>query len=381
MNELETRLQEDLVAAADAADLVAPALAEVMRSARRSEHRRRLRYAVAVAAVALPLAAIAVSLLVGRDDEPTRPAATTTTTPTVTTTTTPESSTTSTTTVVLDDAELVGLSNCAPTCGVTGDVAMDHPTWGPVHVVTLGPVRQADGTVCGGADILVIDSTGQVRWQRSVDPSGCYAKLQPAGGDEDPSSYPPVPTPVDDAGRLFITYNPGRYDGIIVLSMTEDGVDDHRSMVTTEDFAVRWYYASAVDVDDDGVYEIEQFYNDCYPTCAGGTTTSFIWEWQGDDFEPVLPTSPVACGARQIGGSEADAALDLEAVGITCPDAHEAAGRIGEARPPGSGPGTFSVESWRCTVTVAVPQTDEVYDCIGPSPARITFRRPPFPGD
>lgn len=71
MNELEERLQEDLAAAVGAADLDAPALADVMRTVRRAEHRRRVRYAVAVAAVALPLAAVALTQL-GGDNDPSR---------------------------------------------------------------------------------------------------------------------------------------------------------------------------------------------------------------------------------------------------------------------------------------------------------------------
>jgi hypothetical protein len=69
VNPLEERLTEDLAAAADAADPVPPTLGSVMTSARRQQRRRRLRYAGAVAAVALPLAAIGVVELMGQDGE------------------------------------------------------------------------------------------------------------------------------------------------------------------------------------------------------------------------------------------------------------------------------------------------------------------------
>jgi len=125
MNELEERLQEDLAAAADAADLDAPALADVMRTVHRAQRHRRLRYKVAVAAVAVPLVAVAVSQLVGITvDDPTPTADTTITTPDPTTTssstTTTSDPTTTTTTGSTDSGS--GSAGTGPTGAGTSPV-------------------------------------------------------------------------------------------------------------------------------------------------------------------------------------------------------------------------------------------------------------------
>jgi hypothetical protein len=160
---------------------------------------------------------------------------------------------------------------CQPVCEITGRVPFQHPTWGASMLVTA---TTHSSQYCNSAgDIYVLDSSGAIRWDRSIE-YGCGEPLVPA----DPT--------IDATGNLFVIYNPGRYYGVIILRPVADGIDD----LGTSDFASGvnlFYYADAVDVNGDGIYEIVQSDNDCNPDCAGGTVTSVTYHWNGSGY--VLP--------------------------------------------------------------------------------------------
>ena len=51
-------------------------------------------------------------------------------------------------------------------------------------------------------------------------------------------------------------YNPGRYDGIVVLDPTKYGFEDFGSLPTSGESTGRFYGAHLTDVDGDRIYEI-----------------------------------------------------------------------------------------------------------------------------
>lgn len=151
-----------------------------------------------------------------------------------------------------------------------------HPAWGPVRLIT-----RESTTPPGPASIRVIDSAGDIRYLWETD---FLYDLQPAGTS--PSEpwlfHPAAATAIDQLGHIFINWNPGRYNGVTVLQPTQAGFEDFD---TPPDYLdTRFYYAYPVDIDNDGTFEIEDYTNDCNPSCAGGQITSEIFAWNGNDY-------------------------------------------------------------------------------------------------
>jgi hypothetical protein len=96
----------------------------------------------------------------------------------------------------------------------------------------------------------------------------------------------PAPRPVDAVGHIFLNYNPGRYNGVIVLDPIGGGFDDFHSLPTNGGLSGRFYSATATDTDDDGTYEIDRAVNDCRPSCASGSLTHTIYRWNGAAYTP-----------------------------------------------------------------------------------------------
>ena len=90
----------------------------------------------------------------------------------------------------------------------------------------------------------------------------------------------------DSTGNAFITYNPGRYDGVLVLVPTADGFED----IGWDNKDIRYsgkraYYDAKLNgPGPDGRYTITQFSNNCEPSCAGGSVTSQVLHWDGHDY-------------------------------------------------------------------------------------------------
>jgi hypothetical protein len=90
----------------------------------------------------------------------------------------------------------------------------------------------------------------------------------------------------DSTGNAFITYDPGRWEGVLVLVPTADGFED----IGWEDknapyYGKRaYYYAKLNGPGPDGQYTITQFNNNCEPSCAGGSITSQVLHWDGHDY-------------------------------------------------------------------------------------------------
>lgn len=122
--------------------------------------------------------------------------------------------------------------------------------------------------------LTVVDAAGAIRfrrdWQWGTDI-----------GLNDPAT--------DASGNVFVTYNPGRYDGVIVLRPVPYGLESFGSLPGYEEYSGPGpfgYYAELVDDDGDGLLEILQYDNDCTPSCAGGTVTTTRYAWTGSDYQP-----------------------------------------------------------------------------------------------
>jgi hypothetical protein len=180
----------------------------------------------------------------------------------------PNASTTTAAPVVLPDV--------VPTnSGCRGDVVthkdIEHEFFGPVRI------------------FLTVSGT-------DLNKVGCVASVT-ASGKVLPAIYVRVaehfgfPSPATDAtGNAFVTYNPGRYDGVLVLVPTADGFADigWDSTASNPGYTGRLaiYYAELVGPGSNGEYTIRQSNNDCTPSCAEGTVTNQDLHWDGSDYVP-----------------------------------------------------------------------------------------------
>jgi pimeloyl-ACP methyl ester carboxylesterase len=164
-------------------------------------------------------------------------------------------------------AELRDQRACRAECRITGHVAFAHPTWGQVNLITTLAAGDDDRE----ANIVVTDSSRTVRWHHF---GGAWYEL---------SAAKPAP---DRAGNYFLDYNPGRYNGVIVLRPKAGGFDDFTTLPPEDDYMAMFYYAEHRDVNGDGTLEIEKFANDCDPSCAEGTITSQVHRWTGRGYQP-----------------------------------------------------------------------------------------------
>jgi hypothetical protein len=135
----------------------------------------------------------------------------------------------------------------------------------------------------------------------SLDKVGCVASVT-ASGKVLPAIYVRVtdhfgfPSPATDTtGNTFVTYNPGRYDGVLVLVPSPNGFEDigWESKSTASDPSY-WgrlaiYYAELVGPGPDGQYTIRKSSNDCDPNCAQGTVTDEDLRWNGTDYVAAAP--------------------------------------------------------------------------------------------
>ncbi|GAA0909013.1 hypothetical protein [Virgisporangium aurantiacum] len=163
---------------------------------------------------------------------------------------------------------LVQMGACKAACRITGQVDFDHPTWGPSRLLTTTSLNEIDRE----ANIVVLDATGRMRWHHW---GGDWFELAPA----QPAR--------DKTGHIFLNYNPGRYNGVIVLRPSPQGFDNFESLPPENDYQSRFYSASLQDENGDGTYEIDSAINDCDPNCAEGTINHKIYRWNGRTYATV----------------------------------------------------------------------------------------------
>lgn len=168
------------------------------------------------------------------------------------------------------EADILAIASvCELQCEVTGKVTFDHQTWGPSVLYTI--LRSGgESAGPGEAHIVVLDGDQKVVWQYSTDG---YYELAPAE------------PPVDNTAHMFINFNPGRLNGVIVLSSIDGDFDDYATLPPEGGYRSRFYGAYAVDVEGDGRYEIKLESNECDPSCTTGMPTSQLFRWDGQDYK------------------------------------------------------------------------------------------------
>ncbi|WP_432878861.1 hypothetical protein [Streptomyces sp. CA-251251] len=94
----------------------------------------------------------------------------------------------------------------------------------------------------------------------------------------------------DSTRNVFVTYNPGRYDGVLVLVPTADGFADIEWASPDDHYSggrYAFYYARPVGPGEDGEYAIVHSIKGCDPSCAEGATSKVILRWDGRDYLPT----------------------------------------------------------------------------------------------
>lgn len=166
---------------------------------------------------------------------------------------------------------------------ITGRVRLHDTVWGDLVAVTSVVYNVGFESDCGQPHLRVLDSAGHVRLTRDWD-WGC--------GDARPNR-----PATDGTGNVFLYYNPGRYDGVIILRAAGGKIQDFDTLPPSSNTKAAdakddyegsgpfGYYANtAPDPTAHGRLEIKQFTNDCNPDCAGGRITSEIYRWDGQRY-------------------------------------------------------------------------------------------------
>lgn len=280
----------------------------------------------------------------------------------------------STTSRQASDQALMELAGCTDPCAVTGRIPVDHPAWGAIQIVTFS--RGGGETDCDYDAVIAVDDTSDVVWSSgALAECGAY-RFGPAGSFEFGSE---IPQPVDAAGRVFLDWNPGRYNGVSVLVPTAEGFDDLGTLPTV-DYGTRFYGSTVEDWDEDGVFEILLDVNSCHFGCAGGPSWTTTFTWTGEDFTPSPADVPTWCGYWAIYDEEhrldrIAELRDITVMGTSCFSVLDSdqglmtadeplVGEIIRAHDRTDGSPTFEVEGWTCEVTN--PRTEGArYLCSG----------------
>lgn len=155
-----------------------------------------------------------------------------------------------------------------------------HPAWGLLTAVTHR--NSDDGRDPGPASLTVRDSSGVVRFSWENEHMYWFG---PAGSRPSRSGEDDVRSPVDALGHVFLDYDPGRYNGVVVLVPTEAGFDELATLPPTpDDYAGRFYCAGSTDLDGDGVYEIvKPKFCECTAVCEPDAK-AHTYRWRGTDY-------------------------------------------------------------------------------------------------
>ncbi|MET9624735.1 MULTISPECIES: hypothetical protein [unclassified Streptomyces] len=97
--------------------------------------------------------------------------------------------------------------------------------------------------------------------------------------------------PVTDSTKnIFVTYNPGRYDGVLVLVPKADGFEDvdwSDATIYYRGGRYAFYNAGLVGPGKDGRYELFVLSNSCNPSCAEAAISKQTLRWNGRDYVPM----------------------------------------------------------------------------------------------
>lgn len=161
--------------------------------------------------------------------------------------------------------QFTGAGSACAGGSVVGTADITHPAWGPTRIFAVKSTTGSSST--GPACLVAMDAQG-VRWSHAEQDSHTevWKFASPA---------------TDSTGNTFVIYNPGRYDGVIVLVPTADGFAPIEPSYQTG--ANRYYYAELVGPQN-GQYAIQAENNNCVPDCAGGTITRRQLHWNGSTY-------------------------------------------------------------------------------------------------
>jgi hypothetical protein len=163
--------------------------------------------------------------------------------------------------------ELARLGACLKPCASSGQIDIQHPSWGEVTLVTTLLSSLPDGSP--NSAIVAIDSHNRVMWRHDT-------------GDQ--REFSPAKPATDKSGNVFIIYNPGRHNGVIILRASKVGFDDFDSLPSPSNYGPRFYDASITDTDHDGILEIAKPAVDCQPKCADGKPRRDTYRWTGNNY-------------------------------------------------------------------------------------------------
>jgi len=162
-----------------------------------------------------------------------------------------------------------------PTVTVSAGTDTARLTGSGITITGVGQVSTSampvNGTMLGTAHIAVIDAAGQLKWSYVL--PGMYALA-------------PAPKPIDATGYVFLNYNPGRYNGVIVLDAIGGEFDGFDSLPKQDNPAGGLFYSAATK-DVDGTYEIDVATNSCVPDCADGKLKHTINQWTGTAYAAI----------------------------------------------------------------------------------------------
>jgi hypothetical protein len=170
---------------------------------------------------------------------------------------------------VTAEAEVTLSDLCGTGCSVSGIAHINHPSWGQIRVVTMLTER----VISGASAIAAVDEDEVVLWSTQM---GQMLTMSPAA------------TSQDATGNVFINYDPGRYNGVIVLRPTAEGFDDLQTLPGGEAPGGRFYYAAPQGEAEEEV-SIWQYTNDGIPDYATGTVTKEQFVWDGNDYVSAGP--------------------------------------------------------------------------------------------
>ncbi|WP_327351537.1 hypothetical protein [Streptomyces sp. NBC_01304] len=151
-----------------------------------------------------------------------------------------------------------------------------HPNLGAVRVFLI---RRTDSSTPNGC-IAAVTGSGRALEAIGVDIDVNIGEN--ALRFADPAS--------DTTKNTFVIYNPGRYDGVLVLVPEKGGFEDIAWESPDDHYRggrLAYYDARLVGPGGDGRYAIVKSNNNCDPSCAEGATSNVTLHWNGHEYLPT----------------------------------------------------------------------------------------------
>ena len=171
------------------------------------------------------------------------------------------------------DFEAMCHTQIADDTNVTGTTVIQHPAWGAITIVVCGKLGGTFETGINYAGVLAVDNTGTVKWLKASRDNHVMCELA------DPAT--------DASGNIFVLYNPGRNNGVMILRPTADSIEvlaDSYSAYMEQTTPLYFYAAGLIGPGSDGLYQIAQSSNNCGLDCAPGIYPYTTYVWNGTTY-------------------------------------------------------------------------------------------------